>query len=67
MLTCPAEMGEKAEFHPRSCYVRLPRVKLPVINRPDYEFKLGEAATLRDGTVSPETRSLRMLVRQPKG
>jgi transketolase len=35
--------------HIGPCYVRLPRVKLPVINRPDYEFKLGEAATLRDG------------------
>ena len=36
--------------HIGPCYVRLPRVKLPVINKPDYEFKLGEAATLRDGT-----------------
>ena len=35
--------------HVGPCYVRLPRIKLPVINQPDYRFKLGEAATLRDG------------------
>ena len=35
--------------HYGPCYVRLPRGKLPVINRPDYEFKIGKATLLRAG------------------
>jgi transketolase len=51
----PADSVETASViravagHVGPCYVRLPRIKLPVINPPDYRFKLGEAATLRDG------------------
>ena len=51
----PADSVETASViravtgHVGPCYVRLPRVKLPVINKPDYQFKLGEAAALRDG------------------
>ncbi len=36
--------------HIGPCYVRLPRPKVAVFNPPDYRFKLGEAAALRDGT-----------------
>jgi transketolase len=31
------------------CYIRLPRVKLPVINDSSYRFEIGKAATLRTG------------------
>ncbi len=36
--------------HKGPVYVRLPRAKLPVINRPDYMFEIGKACELRDGT-----------------
>ncbi len=31
-------------------YVRLSREKFPVVNEPDYEFKLGKATTVKDGS-----------------
>ena len=31
------------------CYVRLPRAKLSVVNKPDYKFEIGKACELRSG------------------